>query len=63
MAMQFQVRIRAALHVKIPLRTIFETPTVGSLAQAIEQLPEAKIPEQAIMRVRRENYRVWEDKN
>ena len=63
MAMQFQVRIRAALHVEIPLRTIFETPTVGGLAQAIEQLPEAKIPEQAIMRVRRENYRVWEDKN
>ena len=63
MAMQFLVRIRAALHVEIPLRTIFETPTVGGLAQAIEQLPEAKIPEQAIMRVRRENYRVWEDKN
>jgi acyl carrier protein len=63
MAMQFLARIRPALQVEIPLRTIFETPTVASLAQAIEQLPRASLPEQAIMRVSRENYRVREDKN
>lgn len=62
-AMQFLARIRPALQVEVPLRTIFETPTVASLAQAIEQLPRASLPEQAIMRVSRENYRVQEDKN
>jgi acyl carrier protein len=63
MAMQFLARIQPALQVEVPLRMIFETPTVASLAQAIEQLPRASLPEQAIMRVSRENYRVQEDKN
>ncbi len=63
MAMQFLARIRPALHVEVPLRAIFETPTVAGLAQAIEQMPRASTPEQAIMRVPRENYRVREDEN
>jgi hypothetical protein len=37
-ATQVITRVRDALHAEVPLRRIFETPTVAALALAVEEL-------------------------
>jgi amino acid adenylation domain-containing protein len=43
MATQFAWRVRAALGVEIPLRTVFETPTVAQLADYIARSQQAAV--------------------
>ena len=38
MAVQLVAQMRKALRVKLPMRTMFETPTVAGLVQRIERL-------------------------
>lgn len=42
MAAQFISRLRSTLHIELPLRTIFESPTVLALTQQIERLMRDK---------------------
>jgi amino acid adenylation domain-containing protein len=60
LATQVISRIRAAFQIEIPLRSIFETPTISDLAEAIERTLslEGKIKAAtSITRVPREQYR------
>jgi acyl carrier protein len=54
-AVQLISRVSKEAGVRLPMRTLFETPTVGGLAARIEQLRTAEpVPEQRIARLSRE---------
>jgi hypothetical protein len=40
LATQVIARIRSTFHVQLPLRSLFDTPTVAGLAQQIATLPQ-----------------------
>ena len=60
MATQFLSRVRDAYNVEIPLRTLFEHPTVAELAMEIEVLERRNTTAQPIkiQRVSRESRRI-----
>ena len=68
LAMQLVARVRAALHVTVPLRELFETPTVAGLAASIEKRlssvvadapPIVHLPEQAELPLSFGQQRLW----
>lgn len=58
LATQVVSRMRAALGVELPLRALFETPTISDLAQRVELARQAELPEASpLVRLPREGYR------
>ncbi len=47
LATRFIFRIRDTLHVELPLRLLFESPTIAGMAQAIEQMQAGRAPAEA----------------
>jgi amino acid adenylation domain-containing protein len=60
LATQLVSRVRDAFGVELPLRRVFEAPTIGELSKIVESLKEsdAKIKAPALVPVSRENRRV-----
>ena len=60
LATQVVSRVRERFTVEIPMRAIFECPTIAGLAQVIEQAQETsgEAEEMAILPVAREAYRI-----
>jgi non-ribosomal peptide synthetase component E (peptide arylation enzyme) len=60
LATQVISRVLEVLHVELPLRTIFEAPTIATFAEAIEKAKREKteISVPAIVPVSRESYRL-----
>ena len=60
LATQLVSRVRDAFGVELPLRLVFEAPTIGELSKIVESLKEsdAKIKAPALVPVSRENRRV-----
>jgi acyl carrier protein len=59
LATQIMSRLRSAFEVELPVRSLFETPTIAELSQVIEQhqKSEMKIKQSAITPLSRQLYR------
>jgi acyl carrier protein len=46
LATQLMARIRTLFHIEVPLRRLFETPTIADIALAIEQIQTERIEQE-----------------
>jgi amino acid adenylation domain-containing protein len=59
LAVQLISRVRELLHVELPVRQLFERPTIESMAQYIETLQQVEEDSLELVPVSREAYRLW----
>jgi acyl carrier protein len=59
LAVQLISRVREVLHVDLPVRQLFERPTIESVAQFIETLQHVDEESAELVPVSRDTYRLW----
>ncbi|MGZ4857994.1 MAG: amino acid adenylation domain-containing protein [Candidatus Angelobacter sp.] len=59
LAVQLISRVRELLHVELPVRQLFERPTIESVAQYIETLQQVGEDSSELVPVSRDAYRLW----